>query len=108
MKWPKRVAEAIEERSGGLCEGCGKRPATEKHHRKYASRGGESSVENALHLCGMGNHTGCHGIAHSGEGAELGFSVHSWEEPSLVHVLYRGSLRWLTFDGGTTTDRPET
>lgn len=85
MTWPAKVARAIESRSGGLCEGCGEAPATEKHHRKYKSRGGKDVLSNALHLCGWGNHSGCHGRAHSDDPPE-GWSVHSWEEPRLEPV----------------------
>src|SRR3546814_876167 len=66
MTWPAKVSKQIEERSGGICEGCGEREATEKHHRKYKSRGGKDTLENALHVCGFGNNAkeGCHGEAH--------------------------------------------
>lgn len=109
MKWPKKVADAIEERSGGICEGCGKRPAADKHHRKYASRGGKSTLDNALHLCGFGNNqsAGCHGVAHTGEGGELGWSVNSWDDPALKPALYRGVMRWLTSDGRAVDVGPE-
>lgn len=107
MTWPKKVADAIRERSEGLCEGCGERPATEMHHRQFKSRGGKDILVNALHLCGWGNHTGCHGVAHSAEGGELGWSVNSWENPALKPVLYRGVLRWLTDYGPPTDVEPE-
>jgi len=92
VTWPKKIADAIEERSGGVCEGCRKRPATDKHHRKYKSRGGKDELINALHLCGGanglpgGNHSGCHGIAHSKRGHELGWSVNSWDDPAEIPV----------------------
>jgi hypothetical protein len=92
-----------------VCEGCGQRPATNIHHRKYASRGGKSEIVNALHLCGMGNvlGAGCHGVAHSAEGHELGWSVNSWGNPALTPVLYQGELAWLTNDGRTVDVKPE-
>ena len=107
--FPPKVRRAIEERSGGVCEGCGRRPATEMHHRKYRSRGGKDTVENGYHLCGFGNNqtAGCHGTAHSGEGGELGWSVNSWGDPKLTPVLYRGVLRWLTDDGRAVDVGPE-
>jgi hypothetical protein len=107
MRWPAKVANAIRERSGGVCEGCGNQPATEMHHRQFASRGGRSTVENGLHLCGWGNHTGDHGVAHSAEGHELGWSVHSWDKPALVPVLYRGVMSWLTPDGRVVDVKPD-
>lgn len=96
---PTKTRRLVEERSGSLCEGCGEREATELHHRKYRSRGGGHEVSNLIHLCGWGNHTGCHGTAHSAEGHELGWSVNSWDDPAHKAVLYRGVMRWLTPDG---------
>ena len=86
-------------RSGGVCEFCGRQPATEVHHRKFRSRGGGHNIENLLHLCGWGNHTGCHGLAHSGE-PPAGLAVHAWEDERLVPVEDAGgTLWWLTKDG---------
>ena len=96
---PAKNRAKVTERSGGICEGCGLRPATEVHHRQYLSRGGKHDVGNLIHLCGMGNGSGCHGIAHSSEGHELGWSVNSWSNPLHVPVLRRGVLVWLTNDG---------
>lgn len=110
---PPKNRRIVEERCGGVCEGCGDRPATDVHHRKYKSRGGGHEVSNLLALCGGpsglagGNHSGCHGVAHSGEGHELGWSAHSWEDPALVPVLYRGELRWLTSDGRAVDVKPD-
>lgn len=79
---PAKVKRAVEARSGGVCEGCGQRPAVEMHHRKFRSRGGKHEVVNLLHLCGWGNHSGCHGVAHDGDrGVALGWAVNSWDEP---------------------------
>lgn len=110
---PAKNRKALHERSGGLCEGCGLRPATDVHHRKYLSRRGTHDLENLLALCGGaggmsgGNHSGCHGVAHSSEGHELGWSVHSWDDPENIHVLYRGEIRWLTPIGTTNKYPPE-
>lgn len=93
---PKRVAAELEQRSRGVCEGCGKAPATEMHHRKFRSRGGLHRLGNLLHLCGWGNHTGCHGAAH-GPDAPEGWAVHSWEDPLLVPVVHaRAGRTYLT------------
>ena len=94
MSFPPRVRRLIVARSGGVCEGCGHADATEMHHRKYKSRGGKDTPSNALHLCGWGNHTGCHGAAHSDDPPQ-GHSVHSWENPLHELVLYRGALVFL-------------
>lgn len=61
--------------------------ATEAHHRLYRSRGGADTLSNALHLCGWGNHTGCHGVAHTVVGEVRGWSVRSGFSPLLVPVL---------------------
>jgi hypothetical protein len=96
---PAKTRRIVEERCGGICEGCGQREATELHHRKYRSRGGGHEITNLIFLCGWGNHTGCHGTAHSAEGHELGWSVNSWADPALTPVLWRGGMSWLTADG---------
>lgn len=75
-------------------------------HRQFKSRGGKDAVVNALHLCGWGNHTGCHGVAHSAEGNELGWSCNSWEDPATKPVLYRGVMCWLTPDGRVVDVKP--
>ncbi|MGG7510873.1 HNH endonuclease [Plantibacter sp. YIM 135249] len=95
----KAAYDAVATRSGGVCEGCGRRRATEMHHRRYRSQGGRDEVTNLLHLCGRGNASGCHGIAHTGPGREAGFSVHSLATPAEVPVNYRlAGLALLTDD----------
>jgi len=98
---PASVRRAVEMRSGGVCEGCGMRPATEKHHRLFRSRGGPHTISNLLDLCGWGNHTGCHGVAHTRVGEERGWSIRSGGDPLLVpveHALF--GLVLLTAEGG--------
>ena len=94
---PAKLRRLVEERSEGVCEGCGSAPATNLHHRQFLSRGGVHAAWNLIHLCGMGNTSGgCHGKAHGGDGEALGWSVHSWDDPQHVPVLYRGVEKWLT------------
>jgi len=88
------VLRALNERSNGICEGCGKSPATEAHHRQYKSRGGSGLLSNALHLCGWGNHTGCHGIAHTVIGEQLGWSIRSGHDPAVVPVFHKADGTW--------------
>ncbi len=100
--------KALKHRSGGLCEGCGQAEATEAHHCQYRSRMGPNALGNALHLCGWGNHTGCHGIAHSGSrGEELGWAIRSGHNPLFVPklVVIKGVQCWVRFDdhGGHET-----
>lgn len=93
---PAKTSKQLRERSGGVCEGCAVRRATERHHRLYRSRGGDHSIVNLLDLCGWGNHSGCHGIAHSGvKGDQLGWAIHMGGNPVLVPVMYRGVLSFL-------------
>jgi hypothetical protein len=102
---PAKNVTAVKERSGGICEGCGIRPATEVHHRKYRSRGGGNEVSNLLDLCGWGNHSGCHGEAH-GSNAPEGWAVPSWVKlPILEPVMYRGQ-RALLDDAGQVHTGP--
>ena len=97
---PQASREAVAKRSKGVCEGCGLAPAVEVHHRRYRSRGGGHEVSNLLHLCGSGNHTGCHGTAHSLQGEMWGWSIRSGvTAPGRFRLLYRGVVVVLTDDG---------
>src|SRR5690554_5398469 len=90
-KFPQKVRDQAAHRSQLLCEGCGGPGPLELHHRQYRSRGGEDVIQNALLLCGWGNHTGCHGIAHTAVGEARGWSVRSGFNPAevkLTHALY--------------------
>jgi len=91
-----KVRAQVLERAGGKCEGCGRYRDVELHHRQYKSRGGKGTVENALALCGWGNHTGCHGIAHSADGEWRGWSIRSGFDPALWPAR-----RWLDTGFGT-------
>lgn len=97
---PTRNVRTVKERSAGVCEGCGHKPASQIHHRKYRSRGGSHDVSNLLHLCGSGNHTGCHGLAHSATPPE-GWALPSGLcKPTLEPLIYRG-VRALLDDAGS-------
>jgi hypothetical protein len=93
-EFPESQKKIMRARSESVCEGCGLLPAAEFHHRQYRSRGGQSIASNGLHLCGWGNHTGCHGIAHTGKGEELGWSVRSGHNPALVPVFHKFDSSW--------------
>lgn len=106
----RRAYQTAKDRSQGICEGCALRPATDVHHRVYRSRSGLSVPENLLHLCGGvtglpgGNHSGCHGIAHTLIGEQLGWSVRTGNNPALVPVFSKLDGRWQRLDatGGRT------
>lgn len=78
-------------RSDGICEACGHAAAIQMHHRKYRSRGGDTTTENVLHVC-----LNCHRAAETEQGHVDGWSVHRWDDPSDVAVFYRGEWRFLT------------
>lgn len=97
---PAKVRALVLDRAGGRCEGCGGYAELELHHRQYRSRGGKHSAENIVALCGWGNHTGCHGIAHSGRrGTQLGWAVASWNDPAVVPVKFHQGWVVLRSDG---------
>jgi hypothetical protein len=57
--WDERSTRAaVPSRSGGICEFCRKRRASQMHHRVSRGVGGPWSPENILHLCHL-----CHGDA---------------------------------------------
>lgn len=47
----RHARAVVAARSGGVCEGCGKRPATDYAHRQARSQGGPWDPANAVHLC---------------------------------------------------------
>jgi hypothetical protein len=78
--------ESVKTRSGGVCEGCGQRPATDYAHRTGKGVGGKWTAPNALHLDGPGNYGGCHGWAHQHPSLakDAGWIVPSWRDPREV------------------------
>lgn len=66
----------LEQRSRGLCEGCGlpRGELGEVHHRKLRSRGGDHALVNLLAL-----HPDCHAFAHQ---HPAWATVHGWVVPS--------------------------
>jgi len=93
-EFPESQKKIMRARSRGVCEGCGAAPAAEFHHRQYRSRGGASVASNGLHLCGWGNHTGCHGVAHTAIGEQLGWSIRSGFDPAVVPVFHKAAQWW--------------
>lgn len=86
---PAKNRRIVEQRSGGVCESCGDRPAADVHHRQYRSRGGTHDVHNLIHLCGMGNVNGCHGRAHQ-DGEPEGLAIGRGYRSELIPMLRRG------------------
>lgn len=102
---PAKTRALLRQRSSGRCEVCHRLPATDAHHRKYKARGGSHDIVNLLDLCGGesgmsgGNHSGCHGIAHSQLGEERGLSTPSWEAEGGTFLDNHGRSWTLTPDG---------
>ena len=46
----------------GICQLCGKKTQTEKHHKKTKGSGGDDTEENLIEVCRM-----CHTKIHTGE-----------------------------------------
>lgn len=103
MSWPQKVRDKAADRSKLRCEGCGGPGPFELHHRQYKSRGGQNVLSNALVLCGWGNHTGCHGRAHSKAGEEDGWAVRSGFVPAEVEVVHAIYGVVLLGDDGSVT-----
>ena len=66
-----RTKAIVKVRSGGSCEICGAK-AENVAHRVAKSQGGPWDPANALHLCGQGNLSGCHGWTHQHSGEDDG------------------------------------
>lgn len=82
---PPKVRAEVRERSGGWCEldhdGCtGK--AVHMHHRQLR-RPDNHYAANLLHVC----HRAHHDAHHLTDRYDLGWMVHSWDDPARVPVL---------------------
>ena len=75
----RRAYETATERADGQCEGCGRYGELNRHHRRFRRRGGKTTPENHLLLCGMGNASGCHGKAHSADPPE-GWAISQYDK----------------------------
>ena len=96
----RRAYQAATERADGVCEGCGRLAPLERHHRRFRSRGGKTTPENLLLLCGMGNTSGCHGKAHSAE-PPAGWAISQYDkrpDHEIPADTFEG-LAWLLKDG---------
>lgn len=94
MTIPKKVREALRERSSGYpeygrCEICGFQ-ATNAHHRRNKSQGGRDVLSNLLMLCGSGT-TGHHGdvTMHPEWAARCGYTIRNGEDTTKPVLLYR-------------------
>lgn len=106
MTVSKDTRDLLAQRSNGLCEICSTARATNAHHRKPRQMGGRDepiidSIVNLLHVCGMGNVSGCHGKIESNRpGAyAFGWLVRNYEDPAIVPVRFAFGWGLLTPDG---------
>lgn len=99
----RRARELVRARSMGVCEGCGKRPATDYAHRVGRGQGGAWTADNGLHLCGPGNYGGCHATPRLDAEAR-GWVIRGRRDPSTVPAYvwadpWGPSWAFLTPDG---------
>lgn len=101
---PTKARKLLTRRSGGRCEICGRRPATNAQHRKNRSQGGSWDLSNLIHVCGSGT-TGCHGDIHARPETSYanGWSVRQALKPSAIPAWLMGDYgrvyMWLHDDG---------
>lgn len=87
-------------RSGGICEACGHELATDMHHRKNRSQGGQWSPDNLLHLCRREHQMV---TVNPGLARGRGWSVLSTDDPARVPAWLAGrGWHYLAADGSTT------
>ena len=81
---PVKVRQAVKDRSGGLCEHCGRPGANHLHHRKLRSQGGGHTVENLLNV-----RWDCHRSIHADpdHAYDMGWLVRSWADPAQVPLV---------------------
>lgn len=81
----KTCREIVRERSGSVCEMCGGARATEVHHRKNRSQGGQWAPANCMHLCSKDHR---HVTTHPQVAREQGWSVPSHRDPADTPVWF--------------------
>jgi 5-methylcytosine-specific restriction endonuclease McrA len=84
---PKRIRDAVQERSQGTCEVCGTHGADHIHHRRLRAQGGRHDPINLLHIHGIPCHLDIH--LNPERSYALGHLVHGWADPADVPVVHR-------------------
>lgn len=94
----RNARKLVYARSNNVCERCGRRRASEAHHRKNRSQGGQWTPANLLHLCTL-----CHrDVTISPRIAyEQGWAVPSYADPIATPVWLAGWGFVLLTDVGT-------
>jgi hypothetical protein len=110
-----RARKLVAARSGGICEGCGRAPATEWAHRVGRAQGGPWCSSNGLHLCSSGDPRspwggglGCHEWSHHAgnrvEAESIGWMLRRHHNPATTPALLH-AVGWVLLhpDGSTTS-----
>jgi len=95
----RAARKAVRARSGGICEGCGERPARDWAHRVGRGQGGPWCASNGLDLCNPG---GCHDRAHASPewARSMGWILRSGQDPTASPALLAGRGWVLLRDDG--------
>lgn len=108
---PRTVKDDLAERSGGICEYCGVRPAAEAHHRLGRKAGGTkrpwiNKLSNLVHLDRFCHARITNTNGHRAEYEEAGFLLREGLKPWETPVDHARLGRVLLLDNGDTTPAP--
>lgn len=103
----KAARKIVKERSQGICERCGSAEAIQMHHRRKEGR--EWRASNLMHICGLGNVSGCHGEIEQYPTAskEQGWWLIPIQDPERSPVWFAGRGRVFLSDDGSIHDEEE-
>jgi hypothetical protein len=101
----REARRILEVRSGGVCEGCRRQPATDWAHRLPRSGGGRWTASNGLHLCRIDCHAWQH--ANGTRATEMGWTVPRGHNPADVPVWLPAHGWALLNDDGSLTPTAE-
>ena len=94
FEWTQALTRvAVAGRSMRRCEWCGRRNATDMHHRRNASQGGKWHPANIVHLCRE-----CHGTVtiNPAWAHDKGLTLWAGEEPDETPLRFDGGDVYLT------------
>lgn len=103
----KAAKKVVRARSQGICERCGRARAAQMHHRVKAGRVWRAS--NLMHVCGLGNYSGCHGEIEQNPtvSKEQGWWLLPNQDPARSPVWFAGRGRVFLSDDGAIYDEEE-
>jgi hypothetical protein len=107
----RAVVDLLKTRSGGVCEYCGVRPATEAHHRLGRKAGGTkrpwiNKLSNLVHLDRFCHARITNTNGHRAEYEESGFLLREALKPDATPLDHAQLGRVLLLDNGDTTPAP--